>query len=329
MNEASIAFHSLSSLPSVRNNLNSTALVLPLSATMLHGALFANEPIEWSRTGAFQDVTMRLIAERVMQSNGLMYVDNEVIATSKRVIRAPVFLHHVYCSLHNPMAQRVVLELAETLTNCQRMVTSTTLNTGYIRPPNRLFLARSTLCLTLGRWLDAMHDDGKQGGSAERSLGRRTSLEDLSIMVLRKGRIRKSLDPTSSERPTQELFVCSNPAQLLQCDHFLLHLDAKTWARGEETRKLAAELERALHVGMHILLAHEEPGLGQEQRQACPFSTFFSSPGVDAHQATAAWDLLGDCCGAQGRCAASDEHGNARGCAGQKTVRSDGDRRRE
>jgi hypothetical protein len=169
----------------------------------------------------------------------------------------------------------------QTLTNCQRMVTSTTLNTGYIRPPNRLFLARSTLCLTLGRWLDAMHDNGKQGGSAERSLGRRTSLEDLSIMVLRKGRIRKSLDPTSSERPTQELFVCSNPAQLLQCDHFLLHLDvcatapeplstagarpcgrrvrtrarvlrstaqqAKTWARGEETRKLAAELERGAH----------------------------------------------------------------------------------
>jgi hypothetical protein len=50
MNEASIAFHSLSSLPSVRNNLNSTALVLPLSATMLHGALFANEPIEYAHT---------------------------------------------------------------------------------------------------------------------------------------------------------------------------------------------------------------------------------------------------------------------------------------
>ena len=32
-------------------------------------ALFADEPIEWNRIGAFQDVTLRLIAERILSKD--------------------------------------------------------------------------------------------------------------------------------------------------------------------------------------------------------------------------------------------------------------------
>ena len=56
---------------------------------------------------------MRLIAERVLHSKGVTYVDKEIIAVNKKVINVPVFLHHVYCSVHNPTAQQVVTELAE------------------------------------------------------------------------------------------------------------------------------------------------------------------------------------------------------------------------
>jgi hypothetical protein len=35
----------------------------------LFDALFANEVVEWNRIGAFQDVTLRLVATRIIQSN--------------------------------------------------------------------------------------------------------------------------------------------------------------------------------------------------------------------------------------------------------------------
>ena len=37
------------------------------SAERLLDVLFAAEPIEWNRIGAFQDVTMRLIAEQLLR----------------------------------------------------------------------------------------------------------------------------------------------------------------------------------------------------------------------------------------------------------------------
>ena len=36
---------------------------------VLATALFQNEPIEWNRLAAFQDVTLRLIAERMLPSS--------------------------------------------------------------------------------------------------------------------------------------------------------------------------------------------------------------------------------------------------------------------
>eukprot|EP00966_Prymnesium_polylepis_P108200 2504989-Prymnesium_polylepis.1 len=39
------------------------------SGEQLYNAVFAQEPIEWNRLGRFQDVTMRLIAERLLPAN--------------------------------------------------------------------------------------------------------------------------------------------------------------------------------------------------------------------------------------------------------------------
>ena len=43
-------------------------------------ALFSQDPIEWNRIGAFQDVTLRLIAERVLPpEHGLTYLSGELV----------------------------------------------------------------------------------------------------------------------------------------------------------------------------------------------------------------------------------------------------------
>ena len=48
-------------------------------------ALFAQAPIEWTRLGAFQDVTIRLIAERLLPGDaaGTTYVDQELTQQMK------------------------------------------------------------------------------------------------------------------------------------------------------------------------------------------------------------------------------------------------------
>jgi hypothetical protein len=45
------------------------AFEISISASALHDALFKDEPIEWCRLGSFQDVTMRLIAERFLSAH--------------------------------------------------------------------------------------------------------------------------------------------------------------------------------------------------------------------------------------------------------------------
>ena len=67
----------------------------------------AYPPIEWNRIGLFQDVTMRLIAERLLpDASDKMYVDGELISQKLRPLMPPSHgrTHHVYCSPHNPGA---------------------------------------------------------------------------------------------------------------------------------------------------------------------------------------------------------------------------------
>ena len=77
-------------------------------------------------------------------------------------------------------------------------------------------------------------------------------------------------------RPETTLFVTENIQQLVECDHMLLYLTRETWTRGGATDALAAHVRHAMDLGVHILLAHEMPGVGQEARRPCEFGSFFS-----------------------------------------------------
>jgi len=85
-------------------------------AQVLFGHLFSNEPIEWNRIGVFQDITLRLIAERVLvpDAPGTTYVDGELISIKLKPLPPPRDRHdyHVYCSCQNPGAAALMQELA-------------------------------------------------------------------------------------------------------------------------------------------------------------------------------------------------------------------------
>ena len=85
----------------------------------LFSTLFSYEPIEWNRIGHSQDVTMRLIAERLLpdcrDGQRRTYVPGEV-ASALRPAPKPLSQgrqYHVYCSPANIGAMQLMYELGE------------------------------------------------------------------------------------------------------------------------------------------------------------------------------------------------------------------------
>ena len=73
------------------------------------------------------------------------------------------------------------------------------------------------------------------------------------------------------------LLMTQDPDELANCDHFLLHLTARTWNGGEASSALATEVHRAMATEVHLLLAHEMVGVDDVARDGCEFSTFFQT----------------------------------------------------
>ena len=84
----------------------------------LYEHLFTQEPIEWNRIGHFQDVTMRLIAERLLPTelHRATTIDNEIAshANEPRPMKKPggKSRFHIYASPLNPGALELVEEVA-------------------------------------------------------------------------------------------------------------------------------------------------------------------------------------------------------------------------
>ena len=84
----------------------------------LYDVLVAQEVVEWNRIGAFQDVTLRLIAERILiadtsrQPPPSVYVQGELANQTPQLLPpAAGHVHHVYCSPHNFGAHALMREV--------------------------------------------------------------------------------------------------------------------------------------------------------------------------------------------------------------------------
>jgi len=197
-------------------------------AEALHEYLFEHPAIEWKRIGHFQDVTMRLIAERLVpDAANATYVDRELISTKRRPIRPPERTYHMYCSPHLPGALYLMSEVA--------------LANGITVIVNDDVTPLEAPTMAIGRQANA------------------TSSWKLPVAV--------------------PLTITTQLEQLPSCDHMLLYLHGETWTRGSETSdELAGEVTIAMDSDVHVLLAHEMIGTGQESRHGCDFGTLFACP---------------------------------------------------
>ena len=81
----------------------------------------------------------------------------------------------------------------------------------------------------------------------------------------------------SGQKGEDVLLATSNDLRLGECSHMLLYLNGQTWTRGTASAALGEQLMKAMDLGVHVLLAHEMPGVGgQDVRFGVEFGTFFS-----------------------------------------------------
>ena len=80
-------------------------------AEMIMTQLFhtAQPPIEWNRLGAYQDVTMRLIATRLLPDAGELYLDGELTRQREKLVREAQGQTY-YCSVYNDGAAELAKE---------------------------------------------------------------------------------------------------------------------------------------------------------------------------------------------------------------------------
>jgi len=183
-------------------------------------------------------VTMRLIAERLLDNaDGTTYVDGELISHKLKALPPPTDEYHVCCSGRNPGALELIQELAK----------------------KRNFELKLTQAL--GR-------RGSSGVIETVSLTERRRSEELMPQI--------SLAKRPDSQAKEVLFVTMDVTCLAKCDHMLLYLSSQTWTRGEASEMLGKEVDQAMDLGVHVLLAHEMPGDGEQARSGCEFGSFFS-----------------------------------------------------
>ena len=84
--------------------------------SQLYDALFAaKEPIEWNRIGIFQEITVRLVANAILEDGGKpvdTYVKGEMTREKEKALQPSRGGYHVYCSGSNPGAAELLAELS-------------------------------------------------------------------------------------------------------------------------------------------------------------------------------------------------------------------------
>ena len=162
------------------------------SAEELYAAILACDPIEWARNEAFQDVSMRLIAGRILPDADRAvgaYLNAELVHPLKSVkYHMPRHPFLVCCSASNVGAAELMAELERAAEVNIRLTTET------------------------GR-----------------------------------------------------------------CSFLVVYLNQKTWTSGDTSAAFASEVIKAMDEDVPILLAHEMPGLGEDERHGCEFDLFFTA----------------------------------------------------
>ena len=206
--------------------------------------------IYWERLTDFQNVTIRLVCERLLRTGGTVYYGE--LSRERPRLQPPQhrLSYHMYCSAHNARALDIVTEVAATLD-------AKLTRTRYIAPPKEKESR-------FGRWNTR---DLRNSRRNTRDITEAFSAVANAANALTQG----------DDEPVKksQIHVTRDARQLAACEHMLLYLHRETWTSGPKSAALALEVKQAMALGVHVLLVHEMPGVESERRHGVDFGAFF------------------------------------------------------
>jgi len=224
----------------------------------LFDALFAHMPIEWNRIGAFQDVTLRLVAARIIQSNVASGPECSS-STSALALSAP----------------------ASCLSRMPALALSAATSRNDANDSNDDVFVQGELANqqpSLREPMGTFHvycSEHNLGALA--LMGELATVMNLGLQVNAVKQRTRQQERSSSSQQLDQLRVSSEVAALHICDNMLVYLNDQTWTRGDSgSVQLAADVHEAMDAGASLLLAHEMVGVGQDGREPCEFGNFFA-----------------------------------------------------
>ena len=188
------------------------------TADVLYASLFppGTVAIEWNRIGAFQDVSMRAIAQRLLETDRRqrghqLFGFTRSLRRTGSATRLPSYFVQGELAHEKPQKRSPRMGCAS---HC------------YVAP-------------------------GNPGA-------------------------RELIDEVSANFPWLALSYTQDLTQLSRCEHLLLYLNKQTWTRGDASEALADEVIAAFEQGVHVMLAWEAIGEGQEARGGVKFEMMFA-----------------------------------------------------
>ena len=254
---------SFEAAPALRDAESADALAEPSHMASHHRRRPYAGAVLWERIGEFQNVTMRLIGERLLGIRGTQYGRTAPLPTLQRPGHG--LRCHAYCSSHNPGALAVLEELVDAL----GMAVSFE---EYVAP-------RSRSAGLADRFKTSILRNAPSAGPL--TVARRRWAQRLQRMLASTGLHEQSEAGRGQQAAHPTLHVTRQYGRLEHSEHMVLYLNRETWTRGLSSTALAHEVKYALARNVHVILVHEMPGIDEvgrddsEARRGVEFDAFF------------------------------------------------------
>jgi len=215
-------------------------------------ALFQTVPVEWNRLPQFQDVTIRLIAQR-----GIFHGKAPPSAPKRFTLRGAVASKghdkkRRRPSIGAPIAATSELYLQDEVAHCKVSLPLPLVGHAY-----HLFCSPSN------------------AGALELA----EELMDSDVFI------------TKGKELSAPLSFTTDMDKLKECDHMLILLDERTWTSGVDTATFVEQIHKAMRIGVHLICAHEFPSVVGPPRHACDFSQMFNDDWTPAHLAGGTYNI--------------------------------------
>ena len=264
--------------------------------------LFQEDALEWERVAYFQEVTIRLLAERIANPVGTTYIPAELV---HQVVAGGVpklkdtKKYHVYVSRNNPGADKLIAEVCAQHGVKVRGITARwrgrkgDMPAKLQRSKSKITFHQHSMASSPNRFLRRSSKSGKSF-SAEISSFWRERSSNLSEHSASEGDMEEPSEAGNSAQsaflkalglalqdPEDAPLLCTeNASEVGECKAMLLYLTSETWTDPDgRSKDLADELAHAMQLDIPLILAHEQVSAveAENERNACRFDDFFSN----------------------------------------------------